>query len=187
MSAPESKTCTKCDETKPLSEYYRQANCRGGHRPDCKDCVKARTRATKATPRAKESDEERRRDAEYRKAAARRSRAYYKANRAARHAYNRAYYLANPEAIQRGVAKRRARKLGVEHQPYTRTEIFDRDGGWCRGCRRTLTNEPYGFEIDHIVPLSLGGPDTPANVQLMCRSCNREKWNRLEGQIHMPI
>jgi 5-methylcytosine-specific restriction endonuclease McrA len=34
------------------------------------------------------------------------------------------------------------------------------------------------------VPISLGGPDTPANVQLACPPCNRAKWATLDGQIH---
>lgn len=101
--------------------------------------------------------------------------------------YQREYYKKNPEVFERGRAKRRARLANVEHSPYTRREIYDRDGGTCRGCEKALPFEPNGFQIDHIVPISLGGPDTWANVQLMCPTCNREKWNRLEGQIPMPV
>ena len=99
----------------------------------------------------------------------------------------RAYYAAHPEKWQKARRAREARKAGVEYQPYTRTEIFERDGGVCRGCGRELVNEPGGFQLDHIVPISLGGPDIPANLQLMCAPCNRGKWAKLEGQIHLPL
>lgn len=32
------KTCSKCDERKPLNEFYRDPACKDGHRPDCKKC-----------------------------------------------------------------------------------------------------------------------------------------------------
>jgi hypothetical protein len=35
------KTCTKCGETKPLSEFHRAAKGKDGTRPDCKMCVNA--------------------------------------------------------------------------------------------------------------------------------------------------
>lgn len=35
------KTCTKCGETKPLSDYYKKANTKDGKSYRCKDCVKS--------------------------------------------------------------------------------------------------------------------------------------------------
>ena len=32
-------------------------------------------------------------------------------------------------------------------------------------------------EIDHIIPASLGGPDTRDNTQVLCQTCNRRKGN----------
>lgn len=32
-------------------------------------------------------------------------------------------------------------------------------------------------EIDHIIPASLGGPDTRENTQVLCQTCNRRKGN----------
>lgn len=36
----ENKTCTKCNETKPLTEFYKDSQKQSGYRPDCKDCNK---------------------------------------------------------------------------------------------------------------------------------------------------
>lgn len=37
----------------------------------------------------------------------------------------------------------------------------------CASCGR-LTDYPDGFELDHIIPLSQGGPDTDDNCQILC-------------------
>ena len=35
------------------------------------------------------------------------------------------------------------------------------------------------YHVDHIVPLSRGGSDWPANIQLLCPPCNHSKRNKL--------
>lgn len=40
--------------------------------------------------------------------------------------------------------------------------------------RCVLCGEP-GNEVDHIVPVVDGGPDTPANCRTLCRACHRER------------
>lgn len=101
--------------------------------------------------------------------------------------YNKTYYRENTELYELHRRRRAMRLAGVESEDYSRYEIYDRDGGHCRDCEKALPREPGGFQIDHIVPISLGGPDTRANVQLMCPPCNREKWATLEGQIALPM
>ena len=53
----------------------------------------------------------------------------------------------------------------------------------CQHCR-VLVDYPFGFELDHIVPLSQGGPDTEENCQVLCvwfddqgkkRGCHADK------------
>lgn len=34
---------------------------------------------------------------------------------------------------------------------------------------------PWGFELDHKVPLSQGGPDTEENSQVLCIECHKAK------------
>lgn len=38
----ETKICTKCGETKPLSDFHKERSRKSGYRPDCKACVAAR-------------------------------------------------------------------------------------------------------------------------------------------------
>lgn len=55
----------------------------------------------------------------------------------------------------------------------TRAFVFDRDGHACRRC--AATND---LTLDHISPWSTGGPDTPDNLQVLCRPCNSSKGDR---------
>jgi hypothetical protein len=49
-----------------------------------------------------------------------------------------------------------------------------RDGGRCRQCGST-----HQLHFDHVIPVSRGGANTPANVQLLCGPCNRAKAAKL--------
>jgi len=49
----------------------------------------------------------------------------------------------------------------------------------CANCGIGLTthdkNLPTHAELDHIVPVALGGRDERSNYQWLCRTCNRRK------------
>lgn len=38
---------------------------------------------------------------------------------------------------------------------------------------------PNAFQVDHIIPLDMGGTDTLENKQPSCRACNRAKSNKI--------
>ena len=63
--------------------------------------------------------------------------------------------------------------------PHVRLGVLRRDGYRCGHCFREVDRSL--LEIDHIVPLSLGGTDDPSNLQTLCRTCNRRKGNRYIG------
>lgn len=50
-----------------------------------------------------------------------------------------------------------------------RRQVFRRDGGLCRYCGAP------GEEIDHIVPVALGGSNRLDNLVLSCHDCNSRK------------
>src|SRR6266849_53165 len=52
--------------------------------------------------------------------------------------------------------------------------VWQRDGGKCVQCGATSY-----LEFDHIIPYTKGGANTVANVQLLCRSCNLKKSDRI--------
>lgn len=51
-----------------------------------------------------------------------------------------------------------------------RSEVWRRDGGCCVKC-----GSNQNLEFDHIIPVSKGGATSAANLQLLCRTCNRGK------------
>lgn len=78
---------------------------------------------------------------------------------------------------------RRAALHNAEREPYCDEEIFERDGwvcGICGGKIRSSLKHPHpeSASIDHILPVSCGGSDTPANVQAAHLRCNCAKSNR---------
>lgn len=48
-----------------------------------------------------------------------------------------------------------------------RLRLWTERGQCCEACGQ-FVEYPGGFEVDHIVPLALGGPDDDANKQLLC-------------------
>jgi 5-methylcytosine-specific restriction endonuclease McrA len=77
--------------------------------------------------------------------------------------------------------KRRARRAGVEHVPYGGLAgVFERDGGHCAYCGWQVYLDVAALDhskatVDHVAPLSFGGPDVSWNVVLACRLCNNRK------------
>jgi hypothetical protein len=53
--------------------------------------------------------------------------------------------------------------------------VSARDGGRCRQCGST--NQ---LHFDHVIPISRGGANTVANIQLLCGVCNRAKGAKLK-------
>ena len=56
----------------------------------------------------------------------------------------------------------------------TRLFVWTRDQGRCRNC-----GADRDLQFDHIIPQSLGGSGTAANVELLCGDCNLKKRARL--------
>lgn len=54
---------------------------------------------------------------------------------------------------------------------HVRTEVYERDLYRCVQCGTHLK-----LTLDHIVPWSKGGTDTPDNLQTLCQPCNSRKW-----------
>lgn len=60
-----------------------------------------------------------------------------------------------------------------------RHEVLKRDNFTCRDCGRTSST--VELQIDHVVPVSLGGGDEPANLATRCADCNAGKSSSAPG------
>ena len=69
--------------------------------------------------------------------------------------------------------KLKAREKRKPLPPELRHKILVRDGYRCRECGKSR-NET-SLEIDHIYPLSKGGPTIEDNLWVLCRECNQAK------------
>jgi hypothetical protein len=61
------------------------------------------------------------------------------------------------------------------------SEVAHRARRRCEYCHAPEVVHNGSFEVEHVQPVSQGGPDTLANLALACRSCNVRKSNRLGG------
>lgn len=59
--------------------------------------------------------------------------------------------------------------------PPERAFIIQRAGRYCEYCRTPLDYAPESFEIEHIIPLALGGTHEMDNLALSCGGCNLRK------------
>lgn len=102
--------------------------------------------------------------------------------------YNRAYRVANPEAHRRAERRRNARKRNNGVAKYTEQQVLDLHGTDCHICKLPIDfNAPrlpgkhgweLGFHIDHLIPISKGGPDTLQNVKPAHGRCNISKGSK---------
>lgn len=122
---------------------------------------------------------------EWRKQNAEALAAYAKAhppeNPEAARARARQWRLDHPEQARlnsaAGVATHRARLRGVIIGKVDRAAVIARGKGVCGICHQPVS--PANLSLDHIVPISRGGPHTEANLQVAHMSCNRRKFNRI--------
>jgi hypothetical protein len=82
-------------------------------------------------------------------------------------------------AMRASRSRRRARKRSAEHMPYSRVQVFERDGYRCHLCKRmtlrtAVVPHPRAPVVDHLVPLGPGA-DALYNVATACFLCNSKR------------
>jgi 5-methylcytosine-specific restriction endonuclease McrA len=104
-------------------------------------------------------------------------------------AYGRAYRVANQERLKeharknyvknrdRYIAYARNREINVrasgKYSAQDIAEITEMQRGKCAYCRVDLNKVKR--EVDHIMPIKLGGNNTRDNLQVLCKPCNTKK------------
>jgi 5-methylcytosine-specific restriction endonuclease McrA len=184
----EYKTCNKCGQTKPVSDFYKYTKS-GKPRSMCKLCCNVSTNANRSKTPEKYRTQ---------------NLAYYYKNKEALNADRRAkwpelyrsrieyhrqkdakYRKENPEIINGQARRRRARKRANGWELYTEAQVLELHGAMCHICgdsidlslSRKIGTEGWemSLHIDHVIPISKGGPDTLANVKPSHGKCNLKK------------
>lgn len=202
-----SKACSKCGVVRPLGEFRRSAGAPDGRRSDCKPCSRAVDMAYRAShPEAirerkssyrqknvgalREAGREYQRrylllhpdsNRRWREANPQYHREWCGANPQYHREYHREWRARNPQRCVQHCHLRRARLKGTTgNQPVARAEIWTRDGGRCHVCGKACNVKSW--HLDHLIPISLGGPHAPWNVAVAHPRCNLSRGNRGPAQ-----
>ncbi len=76
------------------------------------------------------------------------------------------------------------RRIGRSIPRKIMLQVVRRDGQICQMCNAPVRDDEV--EIDHLIPLSRGGPVTADNLRLVCRNCNRTKGDTLSKILSVP-
>ena len=157
----EEKRCTKCGETKPITDFH--SNGGGRRRASCKSCESMRNAARReANPDYM---------VEWRKANPDYMADYMAEWTAANPDYMADYRAANPEVAWLGGYRRRARRFGFEPivEDFTKADVIELYGDQCWHCK----DAPFEELDHHPIPVAAEGPHTIENVKPSCTRCNR--------------
>lgn len=172
------KRCSRCGETKPLSQFNRRGDNPNNYRSHCKACVRADYEAKKEVKLAWQR--------EYRLAnlerEIERARAWREANPEKQRAASKRYYEAHREQYCVANRKRRVRAAGARgsHTGEDVKEKYKQQNGKCYWCGQPLNGT---YHVDHIVPISRGGGDGPENICCACPFCNLSKHNKMPWEF----
>lgn len=91
-------------------------------------------------------------------------------------ARERRYRLAHKDEQLARVRNRRARIRGNggTHTAADIDAILKRQGHKCAECK-TSVRRRENRDVDHIIPIKLGGSNDQSNLQILCGSCNKTK------------
>ena len=181
------KVCNTCHIEKPLTEYFKDSECRLGHKNRCRSCDRIYARARYARPEVQAhrlEQEAARRAADPDKAREKNRRTYH-ANTAKYREGQRQYRQARSDeawlrARERTRRNKYTKETGLPAEMVDYRAILDRDGFVCHICGEAI--EPAvirNVNFDHIIPPSQGGTHTPENIAVSHIGCNIRKRNKL--------
>jgi len=156
------KPCKKCGKV--------ERNARG----DCKPCK----RAWQDAWRQQNAGEKSRRNREWyekrKEHVIAKSREWHRNNPEKAKEFVLRYKARNPEKYKDSRLRSRHKSRGApgELSKGIVQKLLAAQNGLCACCGTPLLDN---FEIDHIIPISLGGPNTDDNVQLLTPLCNKRK------------
>ena len=155
------KICSKCKEEKPRVEFHRKRCSNDGLQSSCKSCEIQRKQDYRSKNKKLISES---------------GRAYKKRNRERINAYNRAHYKLNKGSYFARIAKRRAKLLDNTPQDILRCSTENQRVIEVYKLREVISKATgVKHHVDHIWPLSKGGPHWSGNLQIITAEENFKK------------
>lgn len=148
------KTCTECEKTKPLDQFYKKAAARDGLQHRCKDCADKYAKAYYAENKSKQVDRRKKWNEKNRKSIARRKSEHYAKNKSMYSLRSRKWYLRS--------------KYGLTIEEFA--AMVEAVGGVCEICGQPPRGGPKNqnpiLRVDH-------DHKTGQVRGLLCDPCNR--------------
>ena len=167
------KQCSRCREWKDESQYYVGGNPTRALMAHCKKCHNEASRAWAKSNRDKVLKILNRwvgRNIEKHRAnTAKWKAANSEKDKERKRKYNAEHKLEN--AIREHNRRARIKKNGGVFTKEEWENLLEKCGNKCLRCGKTGVK----LEIDHVIPVALGGPNTIDNLQPLCRKCNSSK------------
>lgn len=111
-------------------------------------------------------------------------REFYRRHTEERKQHVREWQERNRDKVKGYRYERRAKVKGIVSERVDPTEIYERDKGICHICKRKVSRKT--FTLDHLIPLSKGGPHAASNVAVAHHRCNcRRSDGRLPAQLRL--
>lgn len=205
MDSLATKRCCGCKRDLPTASFSKHAKRKDGLQTQCKQCAKGtydkwRIAAGKeawaeyqrgwgAANRDKQHAISRRHYENHREQEVARVVAHRKANADHYREYNREWLVANAEqarewrrlwlTVERNREyhnRRRANREAATIVPFTREQLAAKMAYWGNLC--WICKVKPMEVVDHVKPLTKGGPHVLSNLRPACRSCNSKKHNK---------
>lgn len=171
------KHCPKCKNIQPISEFWKNKCTSDGYQTYCKSCLRP------SNKKWVEENKERHQELQ---------RSWYKKNRE-QHLLNSKVWAHNNRDKKR---QHRAKRLITERNAagsFSAEELNRRMNYYNNKCIYCLDGEYENLE--HAIPLDVGGTNWPANLFPSCESCNKRKdtmtiWQyveRFENELYDTI
>lgn len=185
------KTCVRCSEEKPAGDFTKDKSRKDGLNPYCRECTRKGNRKSYvknfATEKARKAQSYRddpekflSRNRKWRAVNRDRervtNRAYYARNREMVREWHKAYHQANPHVARACSSRRRALRIRQTIVEASTDQIMQRMAYFGNKC--WMCGGPFEH-VDHVKPLSKGGPHMLANLRPACAPCNlskKDKW-----------
>lgn len=166
----EYKTCTKCEQTKSVSDFAKRSRNKDGLESQCKDCSNARKRDWNSRNKNLVSEMNRRSYKKNPELFKRHAQKWVNNNRARAYEVRSNYRSRNKKLVAFWSGARRARVQQSRDYLISKKFIRKLYASSCVYCGSRLN-----IEADHVVPIVKGGAHSEGNLVAACRACNRSK------------
>ena len=199
----EGKKCWNCKEIKYYKDFYKNKSKKDGYSAACKEC----TRKEVQKYRKNNPEKIKRSVKKYIQKNKETKKKYYKENSDRSKELRKKRYEEHKEREKekmkeyrnsekgreskfKSYLKRRSCKQKVSFSSVQRKRLLDRDNWTCQSCGIKVHdkhtgnwNTPDKAHIDHIIPLTKGGNSESSNLQVLCRTCNISKKDKINKQL----